>query len=283
MYADAAAGIGATVIAKRLNAAGIPGPKGGPWYADRINGILVSGFGAGYISTGKRSATTWSPGVHDAVVTEETWRAFLAARAARATGKSYVTRGKYVLSGLMRCGACGASMSSTPLARQPGYAFLCSAYKQGRHPTHVSVTRRRAEAAVLEWLEDYAEEIEAEAATATPAQRPSDLARATRRRVEAKKALAKLAAGWASGAVPDDAYEDARLILVERLAAAEAAERAAAQPAGPAPLPVGLLEEWETLAVESRRAILVQYVEAVEVTPVPGAPSVIEVIPRASH
>lgn len=284
MYADAAAGMGPTTLAKRLNAAGVPGPKGGAWYADRVNGILTSGFGAGYLSIGKRSATTWVRGAHEAVVSEETWQAYLAVRAGRATGKSYTTAGKYVLSGLLRCGACGARMSSVPLQRGPGYAFLCSAYKQGRHPTHVSVTRKRAEATVLDWLRDYAAEIEEAAAAAPKVQRPDTRQQATRRRVDADKALAKLAAGWATGIVPDDAYAAAKELLVERLEAARAAERAASAVSdAPAPLPAGLLEEWDTLAVEARRAILAQYIDHIEVTPVPGSASTIEVIPLASH
>jgi hypothetical protein len=285
MYADAAAGMGGTAMAKRLNAAGIPGPRGGPWYADRVNSILVSGFGAGLIVTGKRKNATWVPGAHQAVISEATWQAFLDQRAARATGRGQDTRGRYELSGLMRCGACGAKMSSAPVRGVTGRAFICSAYRHGKHPTYCSVSRRRAEAVVMKWMRDYAAEIEEAAAAAPKAPRADGRARARRRREEAERALAKLTAGWASGTVPDDAYAPARDLLNERLTAAREAERVAeaAVTSTPAPLPEGLLEDWPTLAVEARRAILGQYIRAVEVTPVPGHRPAIEVIPSASH
>jgi DNA invertase Pin-like site-specific DNA recombinase len=276
MYADFIAGRGATLIARRLNEAGVPGPGGGPWYADRVNGILLSGFAAGLVSAGKRSATTWSPGAQDAIIDQETWLAYLDVRDQRSTGRGYDTRGKYVLSGLLRCGACGASMSSTKVRGIAGYAFLCSAYKNGRSSTYVSVTRHRAEAVVLDWLAERAAAVEEAAETAKVPVAPD---RSAQRADEARRALARLAAGWAAGMMSDESYVAARDMWGARLEAAQAAAR----PAPAVVLPVGLVEEWETLAVADRRGILTALIEAVEVTPVPGGRPHVEVIPRASH
>lgn len=277
MYADAVAGYGPTSIAKRLNDAGIPGPTGGLWYADRVNSILLSGFAAGRVSVGKRSATSWVAGAHEAIISEATWQAYLDARAGRATGRSYDTRGKYVLSGLLRCGVCKSSMSSTKVRGRTGYGFLCSAYKQGRSSVYVAVTRHHAEEVVLDWLGERAEDIEAEAASAPRRPAPD---RSGKRIAEAKKALAKLAAGWAAGMMSDESYVAAREMWGERLEAAQAAARGAA-PA--VVVTMGMIEEWDTLAVTDRRAILRELIEAVEVTPMPGDRPHVEVIPRTSQ
>lgn len=271
MYGWAADGMGRASIARRLNDEGIPGPKGAPWYADRVARILDSGFGAGLISHGIRSEATWTPGAHEPVVSEDVWLRYRAQRAARAGDKS-TGKHRYVLSGLMRCGVdgCGAGMNSDRLGRHAGYGFACSAWRAGKHPTCVTVSQSRAEAVVLDWLKDYAEAIE-QAASEAPAPAPAGVrqaARAQRDRQEAERALAKLTAGWAAGIVPDGAYTDARDILTEKVETARRRE-AAAEVARTAPTVEarGLLEEWPTLSVEARRSLLGALIEAVEVVP----------------
>ncbi len=269
MYGWAAEGLGRAAIARRLNDDGVPGPKGGPWYADRVARILDSGFGAGLISTGIRNAATWTLGAHEALVSEDLWLRYRAHRAARIGDKSTGKR-RYVLSGLVRCGVCGSGMNSDRLGRHAGYGFACAAWRAGKHPVCVTISQSRAEAVVLDWLAQYADDIE-RAASEAPAPVPDTAkraARAQRDRVEAERALVKLAAGWAAGEVPDAAYRPARDLLTAKVEAAAKREALAeVRRTAPTVEARGLIEEWPTLSVEARRAMLGALIESVTVTP----------------
>lgn len=135
IFADYAAGVSPRAIAQRLNAEGVPAPRGGLWNASTINGhrarqngILANALYAGRIvynrqsfakdpETGKRQAranpkAAWiSAEVPDLrIVDDDTWRR-VQERKARGAGQPahHQRRPKRLLSGLVACGPCGGA------------------------------------------------------------------------------------------------------------------------------------------------------------------------------
>lgn len=136
IFREYVAGKGPRIIARTLNAEGIPSPTGGLWHASAINGsakrrngVLHNDLYAGRViynrqtfrkdpDTGKRvprinPESEWVTVEATAlrIVDEELWQA------AQATRRHYVQappsrkqRPKHMLAGLLRCGCCGASM-----------------------------------------------------------------------------------------------------------------------------------------------------------------------------
>ncbi len=138
-------------IASRLNAEGVPSPRGGQWNASTINGsrqrrngILNNELYLGRITynrqrfvkdpeTGKRVSrlnpqSTWI--THDAphlrIIDEETWERAqaLKARYASHAGNKRQTK-KRLLSGLVKCGSCGGAMTIVNRER-----YSCSARRE---------------------------------------------------------------------------------------------------------------------------------------------------------
>lgn len=164
-------------IAHALNADGVPGPRGGTWAASAINGDRRSGDGllwnrlyAGervfnrhrwrkHPETGRRSSVRNPPSewVIEAapdlrIVPEALWRRVQARRDALGdTPAGRARRPKRLLSGLVRCGVCGGSMTLK------GGKFVCSTRAE-RGPAVCSngkcVDARALEARVLAGLRD---------------------------------------------------------------------------------------------------------------------------------
>jgi ssDNA-binding Zn-finger/Zn-ribbon topoisomerase 1 len=122
MFADYIAGVGYQGIADRLNAEGIPAPKGGLWRVCSISLMLQNPFYAGHYVGGyysyedgkqKRGKT---PGfkVENAVPALISQADFDRAQAVRVerqrAGFTAARESEYVLSTLLRCGKCGAPM-----------------------------------------------------------------------------------------------------------------------------------------------------------------------------
>ena len=151
IFTEYAAGISPRRIARGLNAEGIPGPRGGLWNASTINGsrqrrngILNNELYQGRITynrqrfvkdpeTGKRVArpnpeSQWikTEVAHLRIIDDSLWGAVQALRArySSQTGNKRQTR-KRLLSGLVKCGACGGSMTIVNRER-----YSCSAKRE---------------------------------------------------------------------------------------------------------------------------------------------------------
>ena len=159
IFDEAAAGRGLTRIAKGLNADGIPGPRG-KWNATGVREILRREDYRGVVILGRIRRTgpksrervpeeQWQRR-HDEslrVVTDEEWKTAHAEIAAHTeyisrrnmTAKVESTKGKFLLSGLVRCGvgttAHGVIGCGGPLV----------ALQRGRNLKHVYVCRNRRE------------------------------------------------------------------------------------------------------------------------------------------
>lgn len=138
IFADYVAGRTPREIASRLNAAGVKPPRGRHWNASTINGNLARGSGiilnelyAGRIvwnkvsmmkdpATGRRISRANPKEKHRSVeaphlriIDAATWEAAQAVKSARSVAKpAQARRPPRFLSGLVRCGVCGGSMSS---------------------------------------------------------------------------------------------------------------------------------------------------------------------------
>jgi DNA invertase Pin-like site-specific DNA recombinase len=184
IFREYSQGLSPRAIAKRLNRDGIPGPMGAPWGPSTINGNRKRGTGIlnneiyigrliwnrlRYVKnpiTGKRRSrlnpeADWI--IKDIpelrVVVQELWGAVKARQAATtrdtrpdANRKDFwkQQRPRYLLSGLMKCGCCGASYTKYGRNR-----FGCAAARDRATCTnHLTIHVEEIEAAILTGLKE---------------------------------------------------------------------------------------------------------------------------------
>ena len=179
IFAEYLAGKSPRDIAHGLNADGVPAPRGARWNASTINGNATRGNGilqnplyAGRQvwnrvrmvkdpDTGRRvsrpnPAAEWVvtelPDL--AIVTPEVFEVAGQRKAARAVAAPRDRRRPlHLLSGLLRCGACGAGMSANGKDRSGRIRIRCSAHSEsGSCPNPQTFYLDRIEAAVLSGL-----------------------------------------------------------------------------------------------------------------------------------
>ena len=226
IYRAYAIGEAPRTIAKTLNGEGVPGPSGGTWGPSTINGNASRGTGilnndlyVGKLvwnrlkhvknpNTGKRQSRHNPPEawiIKDVpelqIVPQELWNAVKArqaqmARTTRPDRKKAVfwkhQRPRYLLSGLMKCGACGASYTKYGANR-----FACAAARdratcsnlltiRGDHVEHAILHGLKTRLMEPSPFEEFAREFMAEvnkqrlAASAAKADMQSDIERIDR-------------------------------------------------------------------------------------------------------
>jgi len=155
IFADFVAGHTPRAIAAALNAAQVPPPRGARWNASTINGNAARGHGmllneiyAGRIvwnkvrmikdpATGKRVSRPNAPSAYRIaeapalrIVDDVVWAKAQAIKAHRShAGAAKARAPKRPLSGLLRCGSCGAGMASIGMTKGT-HRLQCSAYKE---------------------------------------------------------------------------------------------------------------------------------------------------------
>jgi len=184
IFRDYAAGMAPRQIAAALNAEAIPGPGGRPWgdttirgQVDRGTGILNNTLYIGQLTwnacsyvknpaTGKRVARvnpveqreiTAVPELR--IIDDALWQQAKARQnevrtemGKDATGNplNRAHRSKFLLSGLLKCGCCGAGYAVVAADR-----YGCSTYRsKGTCSNNISITRQSVEARVLAGLQD---------------------------------------------------------------------------------------------------------------------------------
>ena len=138
--------IGVSLIVRRLNERGIPGPSGKDWTDGSVRGILSNPEYAGFIRTKNRptqkvmvdgvltqtrrrvplSEMELYPGLHDAIIPKEVWEAArdrLANNKSRPGPKQMPM--KNPLSGLVICGQCGRAMVRRPYGNGYPDGLIC--------------------------------------------------------------------------------------------------------------------------------------------------------------
>jgi site-specific DNA recombinase len=240
MYRDFVAGRGALSIARDLNARGVKTERGNPWNIQGVLRTLDCGWGAGYVLVGhyatevvrdpetdrpvmdggkpktrrRRVRTEHVKGRHEAVVSEEEWRRYLATREKRKTKAPRHKHPRWHLAGLAKCGLCGASLSVSSY-RDERTLVICTAYKTARTCSGVWMSKAKLDRAVFWWLTSRLDELARNASTGRDrskqrkkAQAARDSAQATVEKLDLEKvATVRL---YAQGDMTDAQYREAK-------------------------------------------------------------------------
>lgn len=246
----------------------------GMWSARTLRRVLDNAFAAGYIT----HQGQLHPGAHEPLITPEEWATYRARRETRRVMRN-TERSPYLLSGMIRC-ACGSPMNAGLFgsARQPKYR--CKAAGEQRRHTGGYVTTSTVEPAVLEWLREFADGLEAEASSQRAPVRRTDPTKAVAKKLLAVEArLDSLTLKLIDGTIPQGTYERLRDELMTQKATLESA---IIQAQVPRPDVHGLRDTvlaWDTLDVYTQRDTLSRLINYVEVTP--GRPrGTVRIIPK---
>ena len=258
-----------------------------PWTYSSVRAVLDSGFGAGLLvrhaplRPGTKTRphvtpweTTYVPGAHAAVITEEEWAAYVAARKARSRTVTRHTR--YFLSGVLRCAECDGPMHGRldKSRNRVGYTCTRATTTPGKRSNFITarIVEEKVEAWLLGLAGDVEERADAIAATEEAAERADFAQRRARALVgQADARLAALTVKLADGTITDAAY---RLAADAIEAEAEAARALIVdttpnpvRQAAPATLPNDLARLWPSMTPEQRNLVLRPLVHAVIVRP----------------
>jgi hypothetical protein len=230
-------------IARDLTRQGVPAPRGGRWAAStlngsarRVNGILRNPLYTGRIiwgrqqmvhdpDTGRRvprvnSKSSWHEKdvPHLAIVDRELFDAAQRRKAERSKGHPvHHRRPRHILSGLLRCGACGGGMSVSGKDKSGRPRLYCTASREsGTCPAprtfylctveNAVLSQLRSElrhpAVIADYARTYAEERKRLAGKAT-----KERARLERRLKAARAELERAFRAYTKGVVPEDVAE----------------------------------------------------------------------------
>ena len=258
MYLDENEGV--RKIARRLNEDGILTRTGRPWTAGAVRNVLRN---PAYTGLYRRLGVTVTR-AHAALVTQSQHAEVLRRMSSRRTAPATQERREYLLSGLVRCGYCGGPMIG---ARRPGegtevveYAYYrCqSATNEGRCAYHT----RRAEVLEAEVLDALSRGGGATPVSAQPRRETGDA-----RRVALDRTLDHMLERRATGQWTDaDLVRRAAPIVLEQLSMEAQAALQQDDPVAPEDARRRLVEAWDDLSFEERRALLQDAVAEIVVT-----------------
>ncbi|MFF4403755.1 recombinase family protein [Streptomyces sp. NPDC001404] len=293
--------VGFGKISAWWNDLGFFNTRGAPWQDQTVKWYFDSGFAAGLLITHKRDVRCgdparcqkrdhydYRPAEHEAIVTGDEWDAYEDRREKRKLTPRRALEPVYPLAGLVKCGVCQRlakpSAAMIHMSRGiPGYAYRCGA--RARHlVNHEPVWIRRVlvESEVLNWLTRVRDEIDAIAAGKIVLPKPRKTPGVAAKRKLLIGEIAKLTAaldrateGNVLGRIPDDTYERTRDRLTKQRADKQKELDAAGpgepeEPAGPhhhRETVLGLIKEWDTIDVKSKRVILASIIRRVEIGP----------------
>jgi site-specific DNA recombinase len=273
MYRRYIDGDGFTRIVAWLNGSGLRTRTGAEWSRSTLTALLDSGFGAGLIIHGKRKHAEYHPGAHPGVIEPDEWDAYRRRRA-EAPEPSRTAEPRYFLSGLVKCGDCGAPMhSSSSGGARIGYT--CSRWARTKTGRCVTANRPRVERFVRAWLDDLAADVERQAAIAAKdADRQVaavEDASAIERRIAALNVkLAALTTRYLDGKVPDAAYaatsarlQDDHDSLTDRLSRAHRRQHATVDLSDLSPA----MALWDRATVAEQRRVVRALVAEVRIIP----------------
>lgn len=282
LYRMYLAGAGYARLTRYLNERGLTDGRE-RWTYQGVIRMLDSGFAAGLlghtelVKNKRRVPPPWkrrySRGVHEPVIDEATWAAYVARRES-SSGRRIRERSPYILTGLARCADCGSSMHGK---RTDGrFTYVCSRAANTTGVRKVSVVAWRVERYVERWLFAFAEDADAQiaagAAHAAKRQESDFTVRRARARLQqADDRLAALTIKLADGTISDAAYRAAAdLIQADRDAAEQALRAAAANPVherAPVEIPKDLVSFWPTLNAGEKNLLLRPLIARVEIAP----------------
>jgi site-specific DNA recombinase len=267
LYRRYVAGESVYSLVRWLNGHGWRTLEGGSWSDRSLRRVLDSGFASGrFLYHGDLH-----PGVHEPLVDEQLWQAYLDARAARRHRPARSVRSQYLLSGLVRCGRCDGPMVAGQFgnAHEPKYRCKAGKEKGPEVCTGGYVMASYLERLVLEDLQRVADLVDehTDANAASTARRTavrSETRRLAREIRRLEDAMGRLAVQHAKSPLPEQVQRRAQKELAAELAGLQAAlEDAERDLRGTVQRPSTqarrLLESWETRPVEHRREALRQW------------------------
>lgn len=157
LYMD---GFGYKAIVNRMNEAGKTGKNGKAFSLSSIQTILTNPFYIGKI----RFADILADGIQEPIIRQEIWDTVQKKIRMHTSPTTNKTEHEYLLSGILRCPACGSSMvaGKVKTRRKDGsyrinYYYICSAYlNKGKIACRAnSVRANEAEEKVLTWLTEF--------------------------------------------------------------------------------------------------------------------------------
>jgi site-specific DNA recombinase len=290
-------------IARRWNELGILNTRGARWQDQGVKVYMDSGFAAGLLYVHNPEAPCGNPAgcknadhyrhlaaEHESLVDGDEWDNYKDTRLIRRSTPRRALAPVYPLAGLVRCGLCGSSGMLHQTRKERGKAYRCNARARGA-VEHDAVWVRRAfvEAEVLAWLVGLRQEIDDIVAgrVAVPQQRREPDLEKQRKKLEreiekAAGAIDRAFEAYTLGDVPRDSYLRTREKHEQRRDEAQSEldglPRRDAEPSSPVPhreTVVGLIAEWDTISVPSKRVLLGRVIRRVEIRP----GSEVEVVP----
>ena len=259
-------------LVRWLNGSGVTTTTGGPWVYATLRRVLDSGFAAGLM--------LWHgdlvPASHEPLIDGELWAAYCASRDVRRRQVN-TERSQYVLSGLVRCGHCGAAMAAGRYGSQRKARYTCRRGLETGEHAGGNVAATVVEGAVLTWLRDVADEVEAAVdltarSGSRRARHAEDAQELEKRAAALDMQMQALVRHLASGRLLEAEFDAAAAGI--RAEQQQLAERAAAErTAAAAPTVVDpqraardLLALWPDLPVAGRREVLRRLIDRVVVT-----------------
>jgi site-specific DNA recombinase len=245
LFKRRAAGVGVSELADYMSGSGVRTSYGSPrWARQSVAALIRSRVYLGEVAYGKDRRFV-NPDAHEPLVDLATWTA--AQRPRRApTGK----RDGYLLTGLLRCAACGYAMQATTLSDGRRVYRCQRRHAGGTCPSPAWARAEKIDAAVLALLAAKItdRELEREAPRADLGALAQRLATAERRLEQAKSPEAQDAAG-------DGWFALVRSRRDERDAAAEELGRADAT-AGAPTAETTTVAELDAMSVTEKRAVI---------------------------
>ena len=280
-------------IASRWNELGVLNTRGAPWQDQGVRVYMDSGFAAGLLYVHNSDAPCgdpagcknadhyrYLPAEHESLVDGDEWDNYKDVRAARRNTPRRALTPVYPLAGLVRCGLCGGSGMIHQTRQERGKAYRCHA-RSRRAVDHDAVWVRRTvvEDAVLAWLVGLREEIDdivaGRVAVPQPRREPDlDKKRKVLEReiTRAAGAIDRAFEAYTLGDVPRDSYlrtrekhEKSRDTAQQELEALPKQEEAQASPVPHRETVVGLIADWDTISVPSKRVLLGRLIRRVEI------------------
>lgn len=285
-------------IAERWNDLGFFNTRGAPWQDQGVKGYMDSGFAAGLLYVHNPEAPCGDPAgcknsehyaylaaEHESLVDGDEWDNFKDMRLVRRGTSRRALAPVYPLAGLVRCGLCGSSGMIHQTRRERGKAYRCHA-RARRAVQHDAVWVRRAvvEEKVLEWLVDLRRLIDDIVAgkVAIPEPRREPGLDKKRKSLEqqigrATSAMQRAFDAYSDGDVPRDVYlhtrernERKRDEAQRQLDELPKPDEAPESPVAHREVVVGLIAEWDTISVHSKRVLLGRLIRRVEIRPADG-------------
>ena len=147
-------------IANELNTRGRRTRTGRLWASQTVRAILIAPAIAGRFVRTSGGQTIDRPDAYPAILNAEEWDHLqdrLAIRRSRVKGKS--SKSDYLLSGTLRCGHCGASMSGDNKGKRRYYACVRRKMASQQCPDGKNHRKEALETAVLEYLGQFADPV----------------------------------------------------------------------------------------------------------------------------